>query len=157
MPITLFCIHGNHEERPENIKTYITKLFHDGIIYYEENYPNILFAKDGEVYNFNDYKTLVIGGAYSVDKYYRISKGYKWYSSEQPDDIIKERVKNNLLKNNNEVDIILSHTCPFKYLPYEVFISGIDQTKVDKTTEIFLDEIETSIKYKKMVLWTFPY
>lgn len=149
LPITLFCIHGNHEERPENIKTYITKLFHDGIIYYEENYPNILFAKDGEVYNFNDYKTLVIGGAYSVDKYYRISKGYKWYSSEQPDDIIKERVKNNLLKNNNEVDIILSHTCPFKYLPYEVFISGIDQTKVDKTTEIFLDEIETSIKYKK--------
>ena len=149
LPITLFCIHGNHEERPENIKTYITKLFHDGIIYYEENYPNILFAKDGEVYNFNDYKTLVIGGAYSVDKYYRISKGYKWYSSEQPDDIIKERVKNNLLKNNNEVDIILSHTCPFKYLPYEVFISGIDQTNVDKTTEIFLDEIETSIKYKK--------
>ena len=23
LPITLFCIHGNHEERPENISSYI--------------------------------------------------------------------------------------------------------------------------------------
>ena len=60
LPITLFCIHGNHEERPENIKTYKTKKFHEGIVYYEENYPNILFAKDGEVYNFNNHKVLVI-------------------------------------------------------------------------------------------------
>ena len=29
-PITFFCIHGNHEERPENIKTYKTKEFHNG-------------------------------------------------------------------------------------------------------------------------------
>ncbi len=35
-PITFFCIHGNHEERPENIKTYKTKQFHQGIVYYEE-------------------------------------------------------------------------------------------------------------------------
>ena len=26
-PITFFCIHGNHEERPENIKTYKAKNF----------------------------------------------------------------------------------------------------------------------------------
>ncbi len=67
-PITFLCIHGNHEERPENIEFYKTKKFHNGIVYYEENYPNILFAKDGEVYNFNNHNVLVIGGAYSVDK-----------------------------------------------------------------------------------------
>ena len=44
-PITFFCIHGNHEERPENIKTYKTKLFNNEIVYYEEDYPNILFNK----------------------------------------------------------------------------------------------------------------
>ena len=27
-PITFFCIHGNHEERPENITSYKTKIFH---------------------------------------------------------------------------------------------------------------------------------
>ena len=80
-PITFFCIHGNHEERPENIKTYKTKRFHDGVVYYEEDYPNVLFAKDGEIYNFNNHKVLVIGGAYSVDKYFRLDRGYNWYES----------------------------------------------------------------------------
>ena len=41
-----------------------------------------MFAKDGEVYNFNGVSTLVIGGAYSVDKYYRLALGYNWYESE---------------------------------------------------------------------------
>lgn len=27
IPITFFCIHGNHEERPECIRTYKTKRF----------------------------------------------------------------------------------------------------------------------------------
>ena len=81
LPITLFCIHGNHEERPYNIAGYKSKVFNNGIVYYEEKYPNILFAKDGEVYNFNGFYTLVIGGAYSVDKYYRLALGYNWYES----------------------------------------------------------------------------
>lgn len=31
-------------------------------------------------------KTIVIGGAYSVDKFYRLSKGYNWFEDEQPSD-----------------------------------------------------------------------
>ena len=148
--ITLFCIHGNHEERPQNIKTYKTKKFHDGIVYYEEEYPNILFAKDGEVYNFNNHKVLVIGGAYSVDKYFRLSRGYNWYESKQPDDKIKNKVKKVLKDLDNKVDIILSHTCPYKYLPKEMFLEGIDQSTVDNSAEYFLDEIEESTDYN---LW----
>lgn len=149
LPITLFCIHGNHEERPENITSYKTKLFNNGIIYYEIDYPNILFAKDGEIYSFNNKKVLVIGGAYSVDKYYRLMKGYNWYESEQPNEEIKRRVKTKLIINNNKVDIVLSHTCPYKYLPYEAFLESIDQSTVDNSTEIFLDEIENNIMYNK--------
>lgn len=33
-------------------------------------------------------------------------------------------------------------------MPYEVFMSGIDQSKVDKSTEGFLDEIENITDYK---------
>lgn len=150
LPITLFCIHGNHEERPENIITYKIKTFKMGIVYYEEEYPNILFAKDGEVYNFDNKKVLVIGGAYSVDKDYRLMMGYNWYESEQPNEQIKEDVKSKLKEYNNKVDIILSHTCPFKYIPYEAFISGIDQSKVDNSTEKYLDEIEHKTTYS---LW----
>ena len=149
-PITLFCIHGNHEERPENIKSYKTKKFHDGIVYYEEDYPNILFAKDGEIYNFNNKKVLVIGGAYSVDKYFRLARGYNWYESEQPSDETKNKVKSVLKDLDNKVDIILSHTCPYKYLPREMFLEGIDQSTVDNSTEYFLDEIEESTDYN---LW----
>ena len=72
---TIFCIHGNHEIRPWNISTYKTKEWHGGIVWYEEEYPNILFAKDGEIYDIEGTKHLVIGGAYSVDKFYRVSSG----------------------------------------------------------------------------------
>ncbi len=149
-PITFFCIHGNHEERPKNIKTYKTKELCNGIVYYEDNYPNILFAKDGEVYNFNNHRVLVIGGAYSVDKYFRLSRGYNWYESEQPNEETKNKVKSTLNVLNNKVDIILSHTCPYKYLPKEMFLQGINQSTVDNSTEYFLDEIEETTDYN---LW----
>ena len=148
-PITFFCVHGNHEERPEKIGTYKLEEFHGGKVYYEEEYPNILFASDGEIYHFNNHKVLVIGGAYSVDKHYRLRMGYRWYASEQPDEATKENILKVLSKLNNQVDIILSHTCPYKYLPREMFLSGIDESTVDYATEYFLDKIEDMTKYNK--------
>ena len=148
-PITFFCIHGNHEKRPQTINTYKEKQFKGGTVYYEEAYPNLLFAKDGEIYNFNNKKVLVIGGAYSVDKEYRQTLGYGWWEDEQPSQEIKDRILETIKNNNNKVDIVLSHTCPYKYLPYEVFIPGIDQSTVDQSTEKFLDDIENTLNYKK--------
>ncbi len=148
-PITFFCIHGNHEKRPQTINTYKEKQFKGGTVYYEEEYPNLLFAKDGEIYNFNNKKVLVIGGSYSVDKEYRQALGYGWWEDEQPSKEIKNRILKAIKKNKNEVDIVLSHTCPYKYLPYEVFLPGIDQSTVDQSTEKFLDDIENTLNYKK--------
>ena len=108
-----------------------------------------MFAKDGEVYNFNGIYTLVIGGAYSVDKYYRLALGYNWYESEQPNEKIKNDVRKTLKKYNNKIDVILSHTCPFKYMSYEVFLENVNQLDVDKSTEEFLDEIENITQYQK--------
>lgn len=108
-----------------------------------------MFAKDGEIYNFNNKKVLVIGGAYSVDKHFRLARGYNWYESEQPNEEIKNKVNKVLNVQNNEVDIILSHTCPYKYLPREMFLERIDQSTVDNSTELFLDEIEKTTNYKK--------
>lgn len=148
LPITLFCIHGNHEKRPENIATYNEKKFKGGTVYYEEEYPNILFAKDGEIYDFDGKKVLVIGGAYSVDKEYRILKKLGWWEDEQPSLETKEKILK-ILEEKIEVDIVLTHTCPYKYLPYEVFLPGIDQSKVDQSTEKFLDIVENKLSYKK--------
>lgn len=153
LPITLFCIHGNHEMRPCHIKTYRLKQFCGGNVWYEKEYPNILFAKDGEIFKFLIdnilYKTIVIGGAYSVDKYYRLSYGYCWFEDEQPDAKIKTYVEKQLEKESMEVDIVLSHTCPLKYEPTEWYLPNLNQSTVDKSTEKWLDYIEEHIKYKK--------
>jgi len=148
-PIRLFCIHGNHENRPQNIPSYKETDFCGGRVLYEPEYPDILFAIDGEVYELDSYRCIVIGGAYSVDKFYRLEKGYCWWLDEQPSPEIKARVEKKLATIGNEVDIVLTHTCPRKYEPVETFLDFIDQSTVDKSTEDWLDRIEGQISYKK--------
>lgn len=149
LPITLFCIHGNHEQRPFTIPSYKEKSWHEGIVYVEDEYPNLVFAKDGEIYDFDGKKTMVIGGAYSIDKMMRIVYGYGWWEDEQPSEEIKQYVEQQLKLNQWKMDVILSHTCPLKYEPVEVFLLGIDQNRVDQSTEIWLDEIENKLNYQK--------
>ena len=74
--------------------------------------------------------------------------GYKWYESEQPSIETKHKILELVNKIKN-VDVVLSHTCPYRYLPYEAFLSGVDQSKVDQSTEKFLDELEQKLNYKK--------
>ena len=68
MPITLFCIRGNHEDRPNSrqaMKYGYRSEVEGEELYYEEAYPNILYAADGGSYVINDKQFLTIGGAYS--------------------------------------------------------------------------------------------
>lgn len=147
--VKIFCIHGNHEQRPANISTYKKRQYRGGKVWYEPDFPNIVFAKDGEIYDFDGKKTIVIGGAYSVDKWYRIKKGYKWFADEQPSAHIKKTVEKKLAVCNWHIDQVLTHTCPAKYTPVEAFLSGVDQSKVDKSTEEWLDEIENYLHYDR--------
>ncbi len=145
-----FCIHGNHENRPQNIASYKEKEWHGGRVMYEEDYPNILFPVDGDIFDIEGRKCLVIGGAYSVDKYYRIMRGDKWWPDEQPTPAIKEHTEDMIA--SNKTDVIFSHTCPYKYIPRECFLPGIDQSSVDRSTEEWLDRIEEKADYKAWYL-----
>ena len=146
MKPTVLCIHGNHERRPATIPSYKQKEWNGGVVWYEDEFPNLLFAKDGEIFSLEGLRYIVIGGAYSVDKFYRLQRGYGWWEDEQPSTEIKQYVESQL--QNNPVDIILSHTCPFHYEPTEVFLPMIDQSTVDASTEHWLDEIEATTPYK---------
>lgn len=148
-PNYFLCIHGNHEARPLSVGGYEEKKWHGGSVYYEPDYPRILFAKDGEIYDLDGKKVIVIGGAYSVDKDYRLKVGLPWFSDEQPSDEIKRTVESKLEEVNWEVDYVLSHTCPMKYEPTDLFLDFINQTKVDKSTELWLSDIEAKLSYKK--------
>ena len=143
---TIFCVHGNHEQRPANIPGYELQPWNGGQVWVQREYPNLLFARDGDIFEINGLRYLVIGGAYSVDKYYRLSIGAGWWPDEQPSAAIKEYVERQVA--DKQVDVILSHTCPFKYEPREMFIKGIDESRVDTSTEKWLDEIEKKVDYK---------
>lgn len=145
--ITFLCVQGNHEERPENIPTYKENKMYGGKVFIEDDYPNLIFLKNGEVYTINNKKVLVIGGAYSIDKNIRLTYGWHWFKDEQ----LNKSEMNMILEKyqGTHVDVILSHTSPKKFEPVEVFLSGIDQKTVDKTMEEFLDTVEETIKYDK--------
>lgn len=149
LSITIFCIHGNHEKRPENIESYIEKEWHGGKVYYEEEFPSLLFAKDGEIFDLDGKQAIVIGGAYSIDKDRRLLYGYGWWEDEQPSEESKRYVEHQLEKKDWKIDVVLSHTTPLKYEPVEVFLKDVDQSKVDKSTEIWLDNIEEKLSYDK--------
>lgn len=142
----ILCIHGNHEARPSSLPMYQQKSWNGGLVWYEEEYTNILFAKDGEIFDLEGLKHLVIGGAYSVDKFYRLAHGANWFPDEQPSDVIKAFVEKQIAEKS--IDIVLSHTCPFMYEPREAFLQVVDQSTVDDSTERWLDTIEEKLDYR---------
>lgn len=157
-PFTYFCIRGNHEERPsivmnKNPNDWKIETFFEGSVYVEKTYPYIKYALDKvSIYNINGYKTLIIPGAYSVDKYYRLSRGWSWFNQEQ---LSLEEIEDGrrLIKENGyHFDLILSHTCPIAYEPVDLFLPEINQSSVDKTMERYLGEIEYNTTYK-LWLW----
>lgn len=110
LPLTLLMIHGNHEARPQALDTYQTREWRGGVVYYEDRFPSLLFAKDGEIYDFDGKSAITLGGAYSVDKWFRIQVSKPWFPDEQPTKEIMEYAEKRLAERNWEVDYIFSHT-----------------------------------------------
>lgn len=156
-PFTYFCIRGNHEKRAsviasQNPDQWDKKELFNNYVWVENNYPSIKYAMDyPSIYNINGYKTLVIPGAYSVDKYYRLANHWSWFEDEQ---LTQEEMDlgKEIIKQNPAFDLVLSHTCPISYEPTDLFLSVIDQSLVDKTMERYLGEIEYNITYR-LWLW----
>ncbi|WP_233520989.1 hypothetical protein [Thomasclavelia ramosa] len=131
----MFCVHGNHEARPEIISSYELSTFFGGQVYIEKSYPNIIFAKDAEIYDIEGEKTLVIGGAYSIDKDYRLTMGYRWFPDEQPTKELKNKCMD--IVNSKKIDIILSHTGPKKFEPVECFFHLLTKLQSIKQQKSF--------------------
>ena len=145
---TLYCLRGNHEDRANNTKG--TEIVYDkfvhGYVYMEQEFPNIKYFDDEVAeYEIMDKKILCIPGAYSVDKWYRLQNDWQWFSQEQ---LTEEEMKYAEERfGGKHYDIILSHTCPIGWEPRDLFLNCIDQSKVDKTMEIWME------KFKDMIGW----
>ena len=148
LPITLFCIHGNHEERPEEVSGYELVEWRGGFVWIQPEYPNLLFAKDGEIYQFDGKTVITIGGAYSVDKYYRLAVGAPWFGTEQPDERTKGQVMSALNRAGWKVDYVFSDTVPLSAIPRHALLPTVDQKMVDNSTEEWLEEIAQKLDYQ---------
>lgn len=159
--ITYFIIRGNHEERPsicmnKNHNAWHMEEFWGNQVYVENNYPYIKYALDTPAkYEIptaqgDPIKTLVLPGAYSVDKYVRLANNWSWFPQEQCNE--EEMAAGVTLAQSDSYDLVLSHTCPIIYEPTDLFLSVVDQSTVDKTTERWLGGIEYNLDYK---LWAF--
>lgn len=158
----IYCVRGNHEQRPELVKNMILVEDEnvDNSVWMEEAFPNIRYFVDGNVYNLCGHSALVVGGAYSVDKWYRLARaGYApeeaetanpkkcgWFKDECLTAAEMDEISQNVY--GKSFDFILSHTCPISWEPTDLFLGCIDQSTVDKSMELWLDELKDNVNWK---------
>lgn len=123
----------------------------DHTLLYEAEFPHIFYIKDeGGVYMIEGLSFLMIPGAYSVDKYYRLEQGLSWNPDEQLTYDEENKLLDQLAKYSYNVDYIVTHTYPLgienkvKYL----FMNKVSQDQVDKQMERFLEMIDQTVDYK---------
>lgn len=155
--LQFYLLRGNHETRPQNISTMRLKYNVNvwGDCYSEEEYPNIHYLIDGQTYTFGDYTALCLGGAYSVDKYWRLERqslgSYAgWFPDEQLSKEEMQEITNQV--KGKSFDFIFSHTCPLSFQPIYLFSPYIDQSTVDNSMETWLEKLKDQVQWKS---WCF--
>lgn len=160
LPISFMIIKGNHDQRPsESIftLTYVDRPEVKGTFYIDPQCPSLMFTTVYGEYEIIGKKAYVMGGAYSIDKWYRLEQyslgfhNYRWFYDEQMSESemmsAYSAMEIESFRCNRPYDFILTHTCPISYEPFDKFIGGIDQSEVDKTMERFFDRVEKNIPY----------
>ncbi len=109
LPCQIAFVDGNHENFEMLSKLSIKEMFGSEVGYDEEY--EIIHLKRGNIYNIQGHKILTIGGAFSVDRNLRIENVNIWSKKEILSNEEKEKI-NNLMKYENTVDYIITHTCP---------------------------------------------
>ena len=146
-PFTVYCVKGNHEARPASVEgmTLVYDENVDGEVWMEPEFPQIRYFKEWGVYEIGGLRTLVIGGAYSVDKWYRLRNGLHWFDNEQ----LTAREMNECYRavHGKQFDLVLSHTCPYDWMPTDLFLNFIDQSTVDNTMEKWLLTLRDAIDW----------
>lgn len=151
----VYCLRGNHEDRACNNPNlhWVWDEEVRGNVWYEPEFPNIKYLNDTvSIYHFGNYKCLTVGGAYSVDKYYRLQMDWDWFPEEQLTDVEMSWAMR--IIENNSFDFVLSHTCPMSTVPRHLFLSTVGQSKVDNTMEWWLEEVSNACNWK---YWCFAH
>lgn len=106
----------------------------------------IIHLMRGEIYNINNKRIGVCGGANSVDLWHR-TEGKSWWKEEE---ITEIDIANLLVKTsiNNHLDIMLSHDCPADLVPLVGLYSKINGVKISNSQRM-LQLIKDTIQIDK--------
>lgn len=153
-PYTILFCDGNHEgfdyleEYQEEIRygAPVRRIRH-----------NIFWLERGYIYTILGKTFFVMGGAYSIDKAFRLQYqsryGEKiWFEQELPSAEEYRRAINSLKNHNNKVDCIITHTAPRTIIPR---ITGGYPDDHDRELTGFFDWIYNEITYTKWYLGHF--
>lgn len=163
-----YCVRGNHEARPQDTSCGYELVYDQdvrGEVYIQTEYPNIRFFKDWGEYYIGHYWVAVIGGAYSVDKWWRLARagvqsktdwGYNnpkktgWFPNEQLTKEEMDEAEGEL--QGGLFNFVFTHTCPRKWQPTDLFLGSIDQSTVDSSMENWMNILEEKITWG---IWLF--
>lgn len=156
-PITIFALRGNHD-RPyykedgtvwEDIeltecplldnRDYGGLLLFEDKMWHDKTFYNIWYFQDGKEYFIKNKNFFTYGGAYSVDKEWRQLMHWTWY----PNEIVSSGEHAAALDtiDHHHFNYVLTHTCPTDWQPVDLFMRGLDQSKVDTRMEEYLDDV----------------
>ena len=138
---TLF-IDGNHENH-KKLNDFPVEVWNNGKIHKIKN--NIFHLMRGQIFNIDGYKIFTFGGAYSIDKNMR-TEFIDWWKEEEGNYEEMNEAFDNLEKENNQVDFILTHAGPASKL--KNFFNYFGMNFTSSSTEKFLDEINNKVKFK---------
>lgn len=150
LPCDVVVMRGNHDTRYcRDLRSglYAGKRWRKrdwcgGSVMFDERYPNILYLPDGGgLFSIDGMNCLVVPGAFSVDGEWRRENYYPFEPKEQLTPAEMDALMS--VARGGRVDYVLSHTCPLAWEQHfrDLFLPGIDQSKVDRTMERWMDEL----------------
>lgn len=128
LPMTVLFVDGNHENF-NSLNSYPEDEWNGGKVHIIEQ--GIIHLMRGQVYVIDGKKFFTFGGAYSIDRDYRVL-GCSWFEEELPSEEEYDEAWKNLKSNDYEVDYIISHTGPYEVvteLGYECHDEALEQLR----------------------------
>ena len=135
--VKLYFIDGNHENF--NILNSLPIENNMGKIA-----DNIYHLRRGQVYEFENKKILVCGGADSIDKYRRI-ENFTWWKEEA----ISQETIDDIPEGH--YDYVLTHCCPRSIFEknriYLSTLQFLDENKINHSSEDMLEQLKNKITF----------
>lgn len=145
--IKILFVRGNHDCPPKHIFTYRETAFCGGTVYVEDNYPGLLFLKDGEMYKIENKTFYVIGGGNSTDYFSRLLNNQPYFSDESLSYEEQDIILQSLSEMKEDNIILLSHMLPEWTSPERK-----KRQLAGSSMEGFLQKVYT-LYHEKISLW----